>query len=100
MRLLFAPLSIISGRLAGATARRLTDRVWGVVDDGQPPRPEQRSVPWPKLAAGLAVQGAVFAVLSGLADHAARRWFESFTGRWPGEDSAGEETSPAPRARG
>jgi hypothetical protein len=88
MKLLFAPLSIVSGRLAGATARKLTDRLWGVVDDGQPPRPEQRSAQWPKLAAGLAVEGAVFAVVSGLTDHAARRWFESFTGRWPGDADA------------
>jgi hypothetical protein len=88
MKLLYAPVKIVSGRLAGATARRLTDRLWGVVDDAEPPRPEQRSARWPKLAAGLAIEGAVFAVLNGLTDHAARRWFESFTGRWPGEDAA------------
>jgi Protein of unknown function (DUF4235) len=86
MKLLFAPLSIISGRLAGMTARKLTDRVWGVLDDREPPRPEQRSAPWPKLAAGLAIKGAVFAVVSGMTDHAARRWFERLTGRWPGEE--------------
>jgi hypothetical protein len=86
MKLLFAPISIVSGRLAGLTARRLTDRLWSVVDDAQPPRPEQRAAAWPKLAAGLAVEGAVFAVVSGLTDHAARQWFASFTGRWPGED--------------
>ena len=86
MKLLFAPVSIISGRIAGLTARRVTDRVWGVVDHGQPPRPDQRAATWPKLAARLAVEGAVLAVVSGLTDHAARRWFAGFTGRWPGED--------------
>jgi len=93
MKILFAPLGIISGRLAGTAARKLTDRVWAIVDDGRPPRPEQRSAGWPKLAAGLAVEGAVFAVVSGLADHGARRWFESFTGRWPGEDETAAEES-------
>jgi len=87
MKLLFAPLGIVSGRLSSITARRLTDRLWGVLDDARAPLPEQRSAPWPKLAAGLAIEGAVFAVVSGLADHAARRWFERLTGRWPGEDT-------------
>jgi hypothetical protein len=91
MKLLFTPLSIISGRIAGLTARRVTDRVWGVVDHGQPPRPDQRDATWPRLAARLAVEGAVLAVVSGLTDHAARRWFAGFTGRWPGEDEPVQE---------
>jgi len=85
MKLLFAPISIVSGRIAGLTARKLTDGIWGAVEHGQPPRPDQQAAPWSKLAARLALEGAVFAVVSGLADHAARRWFEGFTGRWPGE---------------
>jgi hypothetical protein len=94
MKLLFKPLSILSGRLAGMTARKLTDRLWGVVDDGQPPSADQRTAPWSKLAGRLAIEGAVFAVVSGLTDHAARRWFESFTGRWPGEDPDAKKQLP------
>jgi len=90
VKLLFAPLRIISGRLAGATARRLSDRLWSVVEDSRPPRPDQRAAPWPKLAAGLVLEGAVFALVSGLADHAARTWFEHLTGRWPGEQDTKE----------
>lgn len=88
MKLLFKPIGILSGRLAGVTARRLTDRLWNVIDDGKPPRPEQRAAAWPKLAAGLAVEGAVFAVVGGLADHAARRWFANVTGSWPGDEES------------
>ncbi len=91
MNLLFKPVSLLTGRLAGLTARRLTDGVWGVVEDGQPPRPDQRTAPWAKLAARLAIEGAVLAVVSGLSDHASRRWFEARTGRWPGEDPAAQE---------
>ncbi len=91
MKLLFKPVSLITGRLAGMTARRLIDGMWGVVEDGEPPRADQRTAPWSKLAARLAIEGAVFAVVSGLTDHASRRWFESRTGRWPGEDPAAPE---------
>jgi hypothetical protein len=95
MKLLFKPVSVLTGRLAGITARRLTDRLWGVVDDGQPPRADQRTAPWQKLAARLAIEGAVFAVVSGLADHASRRWFEARTGRWPGEERPALEETKA-----
>lgn len=92
MKLFFVPISIISGRIAGLTARRVTDGFWGLVDDEEPPRPDQRSATWPKLAARLAVEGAVFALVSGLTDHAARRWFAGFTGSWPGEDKPAQGT--------
>jgi hypothetical protein len=92
MKLLFKPVSLLTARLAGLTARKLTDGVWGVVDDGQqPPRADQRTAPWAKLTARLAIEGAVLAVVSGLSDHASRRWFESRTGRWPGEDPAAQK---------
>jgi Protein of unknown function (DUF4235) len=93
MKLFFIPISIISGRIAGLTARRVTDQVWGLVDHEQPPRADQRSASWPKLAARLAVEGAVFALAKGLTDHAARRWFAGFTGKWPGEDEPAPESS-------
>jgi Protein of unknown function (DUF4235) len=85
MKLLFAPFRFISSRLAGVTARRLIDRLWGLVDEQQPPQPEDRRSTWPKLAASLLIQGAVFRLVSGLTDHAARQWFARLTGRWPGE---------------
>ncbi len=100
MKLLFVPISIISGRIAGLTARRLTDRVWGLVDHERPPRPDQRSATWPKLAARLAVEGAVTALVSGLTNHAARRWFAGFTGRWPGEDEPVADIAQDQPARG
>jgi hypothetical protein len=84
MKLLFKPVSIVTGRVAGMTARKLTDRLWGIVDD-EVPRADERTVSWQKLAGRLAIEGAVFAVVSGLADHASRRWFEARTGRWPGD---------------
>ena len=38
-----------------------------------------------KLAAALAIEGAVFRTVRGLADHGSRRTFARLTGSWPGE---------------
>ena len=88
MKLLFAPFNIIASRLAGITGRKITDRTWSLIDDSEPPKPNQRGASWGKLAAALILEGAVFRLVSGVADQAARRWFAHLTGRWPGEKPA------------
>lgn len=62
------------------------DRAWRLIDDREVPDPERRGSSWPKLAAALLLQGAIFRAARGLADHGARRVFKRMTGRWPGEE--------------
>ena len=40
----------------------------------------------PKLAAALVIEGAIFRLVKGLFDHAARSGFARWTGAWPGEE--------------
>lgn len=91
MKLLFAPVSFLAGRIAGVTGRKLADRIWSLIDDRRPPKPDQRAPSWGKLAAALVIEGAVFRLVSGVADQAARRWFAGLTGRWPGEKRKGQD---------
>jgi hypothetical protein len=84
-KLLFIPFSIAGGLAAGFAAKRLFDTLWGVIDDEEPPEPEHRDVGWPKLAAALALEGAIFRVSRGLADRGSRLAFYRLTGSWPGE---------------
>jgi hypothetical protein len=100
MKLLFIPFSLISSRLAGLTGKKLADRIWSLVDDRRPPKPDQRGASWPKLAAALAIEGAIFRLVSGIADQAARRWFASLTGRWPGDQPEQEEPEGTERDKG
>jgi Protein of unknown function (DUF4235) len=86
-RLLFAPLSIAAGIAAGLLGRKLFEAAWGLVDDEEAPDAEHREIRWPKLIAALAVEGAIFRLVKGLADHGARRMFERATGVWPGEEA-------------
>jgi hypothetical protein len=85
-RVLFVPISVGSGLLAGFVAKKLFDAAWSLVDEEEAPEPEQRDVQLAKLAAALALEGAAFRVTKGLIDHASRRGFERATGSWPGEE--------------
>ena len=82
---MFAPVKLVSRRLAPRLSRRLFETIWRVVDDDDgPPRAEERQQSLPKLAVALALQGACNAMVGGLLDHVSRREFARLTGYWPG----------------
>src|SRR3954468_18432633 len=86
MKLVFIPISILGGLLAGAIGQKAFDAIWGKVDDREPPQPEHREISIAKLAIALVIEGAIFRLVKGLFDHAARRGFARMTGEWPGEE--------------
>jgi Protein of unknown function (DUF4235) len=85
-KLLFMPISIAAGLLAGAVSRKLFDQIWGLVDKDEPPESKHRDVPWGKMLAAAAIQGAVFRGVKAATDHYSRRAFARTTGTWPGEE--------------
>ena len=87
----FIPFSVAGGLLAGLVAKKAFEGIWGLIDDQEPPDSEHREVSYPKMAAALALEGAIFSVARGLADHQARRSFERFTGEWPGDEEPEDE---------
>ena len=86
MKFLFAPIGIGAGLIAGFAAKKAFEGLWGLVDDEEPPEPDQRQIRMAKLVAALAVEGAVFRLVKGLTDHGTRSAFARLTGRWPGEE--------------
>ncbi len=84
--ILFKPLGILSGVLAGMLARKLIEKVWLAVDDQQPPDAEHRGVDLKKMVIALLLEGAIFSLVRGLVDHGARVAFARYTGVWPGEE--------------
>ncbi len=85
-KILFIPISILGGLIAGLIGKKIFEGAWGLIDDQEPPDSEHREVSWPKLLVALALEGAIFRALRGLADHGARRSFHRATGAWPGEE--------------
>ncbi|HET7054713.1 MAG TPA: DUF4235 domain-containing protein [Solirubrobacterales bacterium] len=86
MKLLFTPVSVSAAMLAGLAGKKIFERLWGLIDDEEPPSPEHREFSWPKLVVALAIEGAIFRLVKGLADHGARQAFAKGTGSWPGEE--------------
>jgi hypothetical protein len=86
-RILFAPVSIVAGLIAGLAGRKLFESAWGLIDDEEPPDAEHRRIEWPKLITALVIEGAIFRLVKGLVDHGARSAFARSTGTWPGEEA-------------
>ena len=86
MKILFVPFSIVGGLLAGVVSKKLFDQIWGVIDEEEPPEPKHRHISLAKMAAALALEGAIFRLVRGLFDHQTRRGFAKLTGSWPGEE--------------
>jgi hypothetical protein len=86
-KLMFLPLRIGAGVLAGIAGKSLFRALWGLIDDHEAPKAEYRRVRVPMLALALVIEGALFRGLRGLADHGSRRVFARVTGSWPGEQA-------------
>jgi hypothetical protein len=84
-RILFVPVSMAAGFIAAFAGKAIFERVWALIDEQDPPEPENRDVSLPKLAVALALEGAIFRAVRGMVDHGARRSFARTMGTWPGE---------------
>jgi hypothetical protein len=85
-KVLFIPVSLGGGLLAGVVSRKIFDQVWGLIDEDEPPEGKHREIDWRKLLIAAAIQGAIFRAVKELSDHYSRRAFARTTGSWPGEE--------------
>lgn len=85
-KLLFIPISVIGGMIAGALSKKTFEALWGIFDDREAPEPKHRDISLKKLIPALVLQGAIFRAVRGLFDHGARQAFQRLTGSWPGEE--------------
>ena len=87
MKIVFTPFSIALGLVAGIVGRKIFEQVWGLVDKDEPPHPQHRETGgWLKLVGALVLEGAIFRLVRGLADHGARHSVAKVTGTWPGAE--------------
>ena len=86
-KVLFTPVSIAGGLVAGLIGKKLFERLWSLFDDEEAPDAKHRDIAWTKLIPALLLEGAIFRVVRGLFDHGARRAFSRTTGTWPGEEA-------------
>jgi hypothetical protein len=85
-KVVFLPVSIGGGLLAGVIGKKLFEAIWGLIDKQEPPQAEHRQIHLGKLALALTIEGALFRLIKGFVDHGARQGFTRLTGTWPGEE--------------
>jgi len=84
-KVLFLPFSVAGGVLAGLIGKKLFRAIWSLLYRDEPPNPSRPDVPWRKVIAALALEGAVFRTVRGVVDRASRQAFSRASGSWPGE---------------
>jgi hypothetical protein len=87
----FTPFSIVFGLLAGLAASKLFEFIWSRFDNEDTPDPKFRETNWKKLIPALALEGAIYRIARGAADHGARVAFDKSVGKWPGEEAPSVE---------
>ena len=87
MKVLFLPISVLAGILAGIISKKLFSLVWSAIAGAEPPDHKQRVGDHLTLAAALVLEGAIVRLIRGGVDHASRHGFAHLTGAWPGEES-------------
>jgi hypothetical protein len=90
-RILFAPLSIVAGIVAGFVGKTLFEFLWGRIDEEEAPEPSHLRTTWLKVLLAAGLEGAIFRATRAATDRGARFAFYRATGSWPGEEER-EET--------
>lgn len=85
MKLIYKPIGIVLGLMAGLLGRRIFSFVWSRIDDEDPPKATTELADWKKLLTAAAVQGMIFRITRVVVDRYAAQGWTYLTGTWPGE---------------
>jgi Protein of unknown function (DUF4235) len=85
MGLIYKPVGIVLGVLAGLLGRKAFDFVWTKVADEEPPEPTTQEADWRTVLAAGALQGVIFRVTRVVVDRYGAIGWSYLTGTWPGE---------------
>ena len=85
MKLIYRPIGLILGILAGLIGKRLFDFAWTKLDDEEPPEATTQQTSWGRVLAAAAVQGVIFKTVRVAVDRWGAMGWYYLTGSWPGE---------------
>ena len=85
MGLIYKPIGIILGIVAGLVGKRLFNFAWTKIDDEDPPKGTTEIAPWGKILGAAALQGVIFQTTRVVVDRYAATGWRYLTGSWPGE---------------
>jgi hypothetical protein len=85
MGLIYKPIGLVLGIIAGLLGKRIFDFVWTKVDDEEPPEATTEEASWPRVLVAAAVQGMIFKSTRAVVDRYGAIGWSYLTGVWPGE---------------
>jgi hypothetical protein len=85
MKLLYKPIGLVLGILAGLAGKRIFDFAWTKIDDEDPPKGTTEQAGWAKIIGAAALQGVIFKVTRVVIDRYGAIGWNYLTGAWPGE---------------
>jgi hypothetical protein len=85
MKLIYKPIGLLMGIVAGLIARRIFDFVWTKIDDEDPPKGTTQRAPWVKVLSAAAMEGIIFKTTRVVVDRYGATGWTYLTGSWPGE---------------
>jgi hypothetical protein len=85
MRLIYRPIGIVLGLVAGFLSKSVFNFIWSRIDDEEAPKPTIRDSSWPKVLIAAAIQGIVFQTVRAAVNRGGAEGFQYLTGVWPGE---------------
>ena len=85
MKVIYRPIGLVLGILAGLVGKRLFNFAWTKIDDEDPPKGTTQQATWVKVLGAAALQGVIFKTTRVVVDrYGAQGWYY-LTGSWPGE---------------
>ena len=85
MGLIYKPIGLFLGIIAGLLGKRIFNFAWTKLDDEDPPKGTTEFAPWPKIVGAAALQGVIFKVTRVVVDRYGAIGWSYLTGVWPGE---------------
>jgi hypothetical protein len=85
MKLIYKPIGLVLGLVAGAIGRLIFSKLWGVIEDEEPPEPTTERASWPKVLFAAGMQGLIFRTVEVAIDRLGAIGWRNLTGTWPGE---------------
>jgi hypothetical protein len=87
-KLIYKPVGILVGALAGLVATQLFERIWALISDSEPADPDDREAGWTEVLVAATLSGAIFGAVRALIQRGGAKGFERATGIWPGDQKA------------
>jgi hypothetical protein len=85
MKLIYKPVGLLLGLVAGAIGRLIFSKLWGAIQDEEPPEATTERASWPKVLLAAGMQGLVFRTVEVAVDRLGAIGWRNLTGTWPGE---------------